>query len=102
MVKWSTKPIGELCDLINGRAFKPSDWGTEGLPIVRIQNLNLGYTYHSKSVKCLSNVRLYVNASNLYTFTKFKGYDPEVGTDGLYWGGYPRLRKWTFGLDITF
>lgn len=40
MVKWSTKPIGELCDLINGRAFKPSDWGTEGLPIVRIQNLN--------------------------------------------------------------
>ena len=40
MMAWPTKPIGELCDLINGRAFKPSDWGTEGLPIVRIQNLN--------------------------------------------------------------
>lgn len=37
---YSTKPIGEICQLINGRAFKPSDWGTEGLPIVRIQNLN--------------------------------------------------------------
>lgn len=33
-------PIGELCRLFNGRAFKPSEWGAEGLPIVRIQNLN--------------------------------------------------------------
>ncbi len=32
--------IGDACTLINGRAFKPSDWGEEGLPIVRIQNLN--------------------------------------------------------------
>ena len=32
--------IKEVCQLINGRAFKPSDWGTEGIPIVRIQNLN--------------------------------------------------------------
>lgn len=40
MRKWPSKPIGELCQLINGRAFKPSDWGKEGLRIVRIQNLN--------------------------------------------------------------
>jgi len=40
MGRWPTKPIGELCNLINGRAFKPADWSTEGLPIVRIQNLN--------------------------------------------------------------
>ena len=32
--------IGELCQLINGYAFKPSDWSSEGTPIVRIQNLN--------------------------------------------------------------
>lgn len=32
--------IGEVCELINGRAFKPSDWSDDGLPIVRIQNLN--------------------------------------------------------------
>lgn len=37
---WPTKPLGELCNLINGRAFKPSDWGSAGRPIVRIQNLN--------------------------------------------------------------
>ena len=32
--------VSEICDLINGRAFKPEDWDTTGLPIVRIQNLN--------------------------------------------------------------
>ena len=34
------KSVGEICQLINGYAFKPSDWSTEGTPIVRIQNLN--------------------------------------------------------------
>lgn len=37
---WSTAQIGNLCELKNGRAFKPSDWSQHGLPIVRIQNLN--------------------------------------------------------------
>lgn len=37
---WTEAEIGEVCDLLNGRAFKPSDWTDEGLPIVRIQNLN--------------------------------------------------------------
>ncbi len=32
--------VCDVCDLVNGRAFKPSDWGSSGLPIVRIQNLN--------------------------------------------------------------
>lgn len=39
-VSWPTRPVGQLCELINGRAFKPEHWGTAGLPIVRIQNLN--------------------------------------------------------------
>jgi len=38
--KWVLAPIGSLCILRNGRAFKPSEWAKEGLPIVRIQNLN--------------------------------------------------------------
>jgi type I restriction enzyme S subunit len=39
-VGWVVAPIGELCDLRNGRAFKPAEWTDEGIPIVRIQNLN--------------------------------------------------------------
>ncbi|MBB5357188.1 type I restriction enzyme S subunit [Rhodanobacter sp. ANJX3] len=37
---WVTVPIGDICDLVNGRAFKPSEWSETGHPIVRIQNLN--------------------------------------------------------------
>jgi len=37
--KWRTYKLGELADYQNGKAFKPSDWKKEGLPIVRIQNL---------------------------------------------------------------
>ncbi len=84
------------------RSYYLSDWYVKDGSFVRIQNIDLGYNFHPKNIKWLSKLRLYVNAQNLYTFTKFKGYDPEVGTDGIYWGGYPRLSKWTFGLDITF
>jgi type I restriction enzyme S subunit len=37
---WITVDIGALCDLKNGRAFKPNDWTDKGKKIVRIQNLN--------------------------------------------------------------
>ncbi len=37
---WADTTIGDICDLVNGKAFKPSDWSESGLPIVRIQNLN--------------------------------------------------------------
>lgn len=39
-LSWEYVEIGELCGLINGRAFKPSEWKDNGLPIIRIQNLN--------------------------------------------------------------
>lgn len=37
---WKWANIGDTMDMVNGRAFKPSDWGKSGLPIIRIQNLN--------------------------------------------------------------
>ena len=53
MTRWPTKPLGEVCKLVNGAAFKPSDWNGSGLPIVRIQNLNdptKPFNYTSKKV----------------------------------------------------
>lgn len=88
--------------LRDGRQVKISDWWIEDGSFLRVQNLNIGYTFDLPKKSFLSKARIYMNASNLYTFTKFKGYDPEVGLDGVYSGGYPRLRKWTFGLDLTF
>ena len=37
---WTHARIDEICDLINGRAFKPTEWAGQGIPIIRIQNLN--------------------------------------------------------------
>ena len=39
MNEWKTVRLGDVATYINGYAFKPSDWGTTGLPIIRIQNL---------------------------------------------------------------
>ena len=37
---WSEKRLGEVANFVNGRGFKPHEWKTSGLPIIRIQNLN--------------------------------------------------------------
>ena len=36
---WRRVQLGDVARFVNGRAFRPEDWGTSGLPIVRIQNL---------------------------------------------------------------
>ncbi|MDR6679012.1 restriction endonuclease subunit S [Pseudomonas oryzihabitans] len=51
---WTYVPIGDLCNLINGRAFKPQEWSDSGLPIIRIQNLNnpkAKFNYYSGSLE---------------------------------------------------
>ncbi|MBP7857227.1 MAG: TonB-dependent receptor [Prevotella sp.] len=87
--------------LRDGRQTKISDWWIEDGSFVRVQNMTLGYTLNFKR-SFISKLHIYGNISNLYTFTSFKGYDPEVGLNGVYGGGYPRLRKWTLGFDLTF
>ena len=39
-MSWPKVSFGELCKLVNGKAYKPTDWSSSGLPIIRIQNLN--------------------------------------------------------------
>lgn len=43
---WTLQRLGQMCDLLNGLAFKPTDWATTGLPIIRIQNLNRGEDFN--------------------------------------------------------
>lgn len=98
--RWTPdNPTNEYPSLRDGRLTRFADWWIEDGSFVRIQNLNAGYT-----IDLPSNIsaRVFVNASNLFTFTRFEGYDPEVGLDGRYWGGIPRLRKWTLGLNLSF
>ena len=84
------------------RQTKFSSWWIEDGSFVRAQTMTLGYNIPLSKNDLARKLRLYVSADNLYTFTKFTGYDPEVSQIGLYSGGYPRLRKWTFGIDFIF
>ena len=88
--------------LSDTRQTKFSSWWIEDGSFVRVQTMTLGYKIPLSKSDYGRNMRLYISADNLYTFTKFTGYDPEVSALGLYSGGYPRLRKWTFGIDFNF
>lgn len=77
---------------------------------LRIKNIALGYTFPQKWTKKwgIENLRLYMNIQNAFTFTKYKGYDPEVGAynynvllRGVDYARYPSQRIYTFGLNIT-
>lgn len=79
---------------------------------LRIKNIILGYTMPRKwSRKIgLQNLRVYANIQNVYTFTRYDGHDPEVGSTsgqnmlmyGVDTGRYPSPRIFTFGVDLTF
>ena len=87
-------------------------WVEDG-SYLRIKNLSLGYTFPKKWVSKarIENLRIYANIQNLYTFTKYTGYDPEIGastqdssglTYGVDNGRYPSPTTYSFGLNITF
>ncbi len=103
-LRWTTdNPTNAYPKLRDDRQTKFSDWWVEDGTFVRVQTVAVGYTFPlRKQTKFLESIRLYMNVDNLFTFTKFKGYDPEVGANGIYSGGYPRLRRWTFGIDFNF
>lgn len=80
---------------------------------LRIKNITLGYTFPKKWMEKarIENLRIYCNIQNLYTFTKYSGYDPEIGastqdstglTYGLDNGRYPSPTMYSFGINITF
>lgn len=78
---------------------------------VRIQNLTLGYTLPSELVSKIrmSRVRVYASAQNLHTFTKYRGYDPEIGSfnqnillSGIDNGRYPTPRVFSVGINVEF
>ena len=88
-----------------------SDRYIEDGSYLRIKNIVLGYTLPKKLVERikLERIRVYMNIQNLYTFTKYTGYDPEVGastqTSNVYGcdnGRYPSPTTYSFGVNIGF
>lgn len=102
-LRWTEdNPTNNYPRLNANRQIKLSDWWIEDGSFVRIQSMTLGYTVPFRKNDRSKAVRIYLSGDNLLTFTGFDGYDPEVGILGIYYGGYPRLCKWTIGVDFTF
>lgn len=71
---------------------------------LRLKNLVIGYTIpqqYTRKAK-IDRVRVSFSASNLFTITRYSGFDPEVGTGGVDYGNYPQSRTFTFGLNLNF
>nr|WP_315201473.1 TonB-dependent receptor [uncultured Flavobacterium sp.] len=78
---------------------------------LRIQNVSLSYDLPSKIFEnsVFSSVRFYANVQNLYTFTKYSGFDPALGNldqnitlSGIDLGRYPVPRTTSIGVDLKF
>lgn len=78
---------------------------------LRIQNLTIGYSLPQDLIsKCnISRLRFYGTAQNLFTFTNYSGYDPEIGSfnqnvllSGIDNGRYPVARTFSLGLNLEF
>ena len=88
-----------------------SDRYIEDGSYLRIKNITLGYTFPKKWLEKakIQNLRVTLNVQNLYTFTRYSGYDPEIGVStasvnvmGLDNGRYPSPTVCSFGLNVTF
>lgn len=86
-------------------------WAVEDGSFLRLNNITLGYTLPSHITKKVSieRLRVYVTGYNLYTWTNYTGYDPEVDsrratplTPGVDYSAFPRTRSWVAGINITF
>jgi TonB-linked SusC/RagA family outer membrane protein len=80
----------------------------ENASFFRIQNINAGYSLPSP--KKFSSVRIYAEVQNLWILTSYKGFDPEVSsnggladrTAGVDYGAYPSARTFLMGLSLKF
>jgi TonB-linked SusC/RagA family outer membrane protein len=101
----------------NARIWRPTrgryllhSWAIEDGSFLRINNITVGYSLpkallaHAK----IQTMRVYATVNNLYTFTSYSGFDPEVNTrrsspltPGVDYAAYPRSRLFIFGVNLS-
>ncbi|MBC6610110.1 TonB-dependent receptor [Hymenobacter sp. BT507] len=92
------------------RNFLLHSWAVEDGSFLRINNVTIGYTLPKALTQRakINSVRFYATANNVYTFTKYSGYDPEVNTrrgtpltPGVDYAAYPRSRAFLLGVNLS-
>ena len=87
-----------------------SDYYVEDGSFLRLRNLQIGYTLKGKSLEKLkmTGLRIYLSANNIYTLTRYMGYDPDLGSvggalgAGIDNGFYPQARTVMLGFSLRF
>lgn len=101
---WTTdNPDGSIPNPKNSINYYVSDRFLESGDYFRLKDLQIGYSL-PKSVlgsRGLSQCRFYVQCSNVFTLTKYSGFDPEVN-GGVDYGNYPQSRTFLFGVNLSY
>lgn len=100
---------------INQNYYQNSSMFVENGAFVRLQNVTIGYTIPGRALgaklnKTFDNIRLYAEGQNLFVATQYKGFDPEVSsnggtverTAGVDYGAYPQARTVLVGVNVKF
>lgn len=92
----------------NGNFGKPSTYFVEDGSYLKLRNIQLGFNVPATQLANLGlkKVRIYANANNLLTLTKYTGFDPEIAGSntarGVDYGQYPQVRTFGAGLEVQF
>ncbi|MFA6276480.1 MAG: TonB-dependent receptor [Pedobacter sp.] len=93
------------------KSFVLSDWAVEDGSFLRLSTVTLGYTLPAKISEKLKmkKLRVYASGYNLWLWTNYTGFDPEVSTrrkdnltPGVDYSAYPRSKSFIFGLNVNF
>ena len=110
---WTPENPGNYWPKLNGMAqeelkFMTDRW-VEDASFLRISNVTLSYRIPLPKNKVVRNMSVGVSGRNLYVFTKYSGWDPEVSSYGnsmekigVDFGSYPTARTYSFDLKFTF
>ncbi|MGZ3751518.1 MAG: SusC/RagA family TonB-linked outer membrane protein, partial [Mucilaginibacter sp.] len=109
--RWTpANPSNSIPRASNSPVAQMSDRYIQDASYLRLKNLVLGYNFSNTLLNKIyvKQVRVYVAAQNLVTWTKYKGYDPEVNSfeqnntaQGIDYGAYPNYRTFLLGLNVT-
>ena len=104
MMDMWTKP-GQITDIARPESARQFDTHLlENASFMRLKNLSVSYSFPQAWMQrtgFLNSLRVFFVGRNLWTVTKYRGYDPEVDTN-VQLGNYPNTRQYSFGLELTF
>lgn len=113
---WTPTHMNAANPQVDSRAFfstttPPTSYYVENGSYLRAKYMILGYTFDKSLLNKvgITSLRLYVQATNLFTITKYPGVDPEIGSTntgvsdfGIDEGAYPHTKQYIFGLNVKF